>query len=144
VDAGSLDGPSTPFAAVRAAAARLLLLCLLLRSSWLTVEAGRQIGPAGVLHRRGGRAAVAAVAGVAGRGPLQNSRSRRSRHLGASPLGRLRKSDVTPASCDRLLLPVLVLAAEQIAASDVARPLFVGLHPEELVGVVQQALVVDP
>ena len=28
------------------------------------VEVGRQIGAAGVLHRRGGRAAVAAVAGV--------------------------------------------------------------------------------
>jgi hypothetical protein len=45
--------------------ARLLLLCLLLRSSWLTVEGGRQIGAAGVLHGRGGRAAVAVSVGVA-------------------------------------------------------------------------------
>jgi hypothetical protein len=51
--------------AVRAAPARLLLLCLLLRSSLLTVEGGRQIGAAGVLHRRGGRAAVAVSVGVA-------------------------------------------------------------------------------
>jgi hypothetical protein len=34
---------------------RLLLLCLLLRSSWLTVEGGREIGAAGVLRRQGGR-----------------------------------------------------------------------------------------
>ncbi len=45
----------TPHAAVRAVSARLLLLCLLFRSSWLTVEGGRQVGAAGVLHRRGGR-----------------------------------------------------------------------------------------
>ena len=51
--------------------ARLLLLCLLLRSSWLTVEGGRQVGAAGVLHRRGGRAAVAVSVGVAGGVPLQ-------------------------------------------------------------------------
>jgi hypothetical protein len=38
---------------------RLLLLCLLLRSSWLMVEGGRQIGAAGLLYRRGGGAAVA-------------------------------------------------------------------------------------
>jgi nitrogen-specific signal transduction histidine kinase len=37
---------------------RLLLLCLLLRGSWLTVE-GRRHGAAGVLHRRGRRAALA-------------------------------------------------------------------------------------
>ena len=48
------DGCITPDAAVRAVPARLLLLCLLLRSSWLTVEGGRQIGAAGVLYRRGG------------------------------------------------------------------------------------------
>ena len=35
--------------------ARLLLLCLLFRSSWLTVEDGRQVGAARLLHRRGGR-----------------------------------------------------------------------------------------
>ena len=45
--------------------ARLLLVCLLFRSSWLTVEGGSQIGAAGVLHRRGGRAAVAVSVGVA-------------------------------------------------------------------------------
>jgi hypothetical protein len=39
--------------------ARLLLLCLLFRSSWLTVGGDRHVGAAGVLHRRGGRAAVA-------------------------------------------------------------------------------------
>ena len=43
----------------------LLLLCLLLRSSWLTVEGGRQIGAAGLLHRRGGRAALAVSVSVA-------------------------------------------------------------------------------
>jgi hypothetical protein len=58
-------GRSCPKAAVRAVPARLLLLCLLLRSSWLTVEGGRQIGAAGVLHRRGGRAAVAVSVGMA-------------------------------------------------------------------------------
>jgi hypothetical protein len=61
----AVDYCLTPDAAARAVPARLLPLCLLLRSSWLTVEGGRQIGAAGVLHRRGGRAAVAAVAGVA-------------------------------------------------------------------------------
>ena len=57
---------STPDAAARPVPARLLLLCLLLRSSWLTVEGGRQIGAAGVLHSRGGRAALAVSVGVAG------------------------------------------------------------------------------
>jgi hypothetical protein len=51
----------TPGAAVRAVPPRLLLLCLLLRSSWLTVEGGRQTRAAGVLHRRGGRAAFGRV-----------------------------------------------------------------------------------
>jgi hypothetical protein len=40
--------------------------CACFRSSWLTVEGGRQVGAAGVLHRRGGRAAVAVRVGVAG------------------------------------------------------------------------------
>ena len=44
--------------------ARLLLLCLLLRSSWLTLEGGREVSAAGVL-RRGGRAAVVVSVGVA-------------------------------------------------------------------------------
>jgi hypothetical protein len=69
---------STPDAAARAVPARLLLLCLLLRSSWLTVERGRQIGAAGV-HRRGGRAAVAAVAAVAVGVPLQQRQGSRLR-----------------------------------------------------------------
>ena len=42
----------TPDAAVRALPPRLLLLCLLLRSSWLTT--GGQVGAAGLLYRRGG------------------------------------------------------------------------------------------
>jgi hypothetical protein len=55
-----------PKAAVRAVPARLLLLCLLFRSSWLTVEGDRHVSAAGVLHRRGGRAAVAVSVGVTG------------------------------------------------------------------------------
>jgi hypothetical protein len=55
-----------PKAAVRAMPARLLLLCLLLRSSWPTVEGDRHVGAATVLHRRGGRAAVAVSVDVAG------------------------------------------------------------------------------
>ena len=53
---------------------RLLLLCLLLRSSWPTVEGERHVGAAGVLHRQGGRAAVAVSVGVAGGVPLEQSR----------------------------------------------------------------------
>jgi hypothetical protein len=53
-------------------------LCLLLRSSWLTVEGGREIGAAGVLHRRGGRAALAMSVGVAGGVPEHSSRAARS------------------------------------------------------------------
>ena len=45
--------------------ARLLLLCVLFRSSWLAAEGGRQVGAATVLHRRGGRAGVAVSVGVA-------------------------------------------------------------------------------
>jgi len=47
--------------------ARLLLL---FRSSWLTVEGDCHVGAAGVLHRRGGRAAVAVSVGVAGGVPI--------------------------------------------------------------------------
>jgi hypothetical protein len=64
----------TPDAAVRVVPARLLLLCLLLRSSWLTVEGGRQIGAAGVLDRRGGRAALAVSVNVAVGVPMQSCR----------------------------------------------------------------------
>jgi hypothetical protein len=65
----------TPDAAVRAVPSRLLLLCLLLRSSWLTVEGGRQIGAAGLLHRRGGRAALAVSVSVAVGVPKQHGES---------------------------------------------------------------------
>jgi hypothetical protein len=40
-------------------------MCLLLRSSRLTVEGGRQVGAARLLHRRGGRAAAAASVSMA-------------------------------------------------------------------------------
>jgi hypothetical protein len=66
-----LRGSFCPEAAVRAVPARLPLLCLLLRSSWLTVEGDRHVGAAGVLHRRGGRAVVAVRVGVAGGVPTQ-------------------------------------------------------------------------
>jgi hypothetical protein len=49
---------------------------LLRRSSWLTVEGRGQIGAAGVLHRRSGRAAVAVRVDVAGGGPMQACRPR--------------------------------------------------------------------
>jgi hypothetical protein len=54
---GAADYSSTPDAAVRAVPARVLLSCLLFRSSWLTAEDDRHFGAARVLHRRGGRAA---------------------------------------------------------------------------------------
>jgi hypothetical protein len=59
--------------------ARLLLLCLLPRSSSVTVEDGRHVGAAGVLHRRGGRAAATLRVGVAGGVPDQERRERRRR-----------------------------------------------------------------
>ena len=52
-----------PKSAVRAVPSRLLLLCLRLGSSWLTVEGGSH-GAAGVPHRRGGRAALAGSVNV--------------------------------------------------------------------------------
>jgi hypothetical protein len=67
-----------PKAAVRAMPARLLLLCLLFRSSWLTVEGDRHVGAAGVLHRRDGRAAVAVRVGVADGVPNQERSSARA------------------------------------------------------------------
>ncbi len=60
--------------------ARLLLLCLLLRSSWLTAEGNRHVGAAEVLHGRGGRAAVAVSVGVAG-GVPERQRARRRDEL---------------------------------------------------------------
>jgi hypothetical protein len=50
-----------------------LLMCLLLRSSWLTLG-GRHVGAAGVLQRRGGRAAVAVSVGVADGVPSRQPR----------------------------------------------------------------------
>ena len=44
-------------------------LVLAIQSSWLTVKGGRRSGAAGVLHRRGGRAVAAGLAGVARRVP---------------------------------------------------------------------------
>jgi hypothetical protein len=66
-------GRLCPDAAVRAMPARLLL-CLLLRSSWLTLEGGREVSAAGVLLRRGGRAAVAVSVGVAVGVPFRQRR----------------------------------------------------------------------
>jgi hypothetical protein len=74
----TVRGQFCPEAAVRAVPARLLLSCLLLRSSWLTVEGDRHFGAAGVLRRRGGRAAVAVRVGVAGRVPERKGYSARS------------------------------------------------------------------
>ena len=54
-----------PIAVLRAMPAKLPLLCLLLRSSWLAVEGDRRVGAVGGPHRRGGRAAVAVRVGVA-------------------------------------------------------------------------------
>ena len=48
-------------------------MCLLLRSSWLTVEGGRH-GAAGVPHRRGGRAALAGSVSVGWWRSTRNSR----------------------------------------------------------------------
>ena len=62
-----------PKSAVRAVPPRLLLLCLLLRSSWLTVEGGRH-GAAGVPHRRGGRAPLAGSVSVGWWRSTRNSR----------------------------------------------------------------------
>ena len=64
---------STPDGAVRRCPPRLLFLCLLFGSSWLTVEGGRQIGAAAAASP--GRAAVAVRVGVAVGVPLQNSRA---------------------------------------------------------------------
>jgi hypothetical protein len=65
--------PDCPNSAVRAVPPRLLLLCLLLRSSWLTVERGRH-GAGGVVHRRGGGAALAVSVSVGWRRSNSNSR----------------------------------------------------------------------
>ena len=74
--------------------ARLLLLCLLLRSSWLTVEGGRHSGAATVLHRRGGRAAVAVSAGMAGGVPKP---AQRHSPLPTSPIRSKQQVDPEPA-----------------------------------------------
>ena len=74
-----------------AGAPRLLLSCLLSRSSWLTVECDRQVGAAGVLDRRGGRAAVAVSVGMAVGVPIAELVGPSVTPLEASPSGRLRK-----------------------------------------------------
>jgi hypothetical protein len=74
---GGARGPGCPKAAIPAVPARLLLLCLVLRSSWLTVEGGRHVGAAGGLHRQGGWAAVAVSVGVAGGVPTERCRDAR-------------------------------------------------------------------
>jgi hypothetical protein len=63
---------------------------LLLRSSWLTLEGGREVSAAGVLLRRGGRAAVAVSVGVAVGVPEQQRRQyeRRRRRLLVAALSR--------------------------------------------------------
>ena len=63
------SSPATP----SAVPARLLLLCVLLRGSWLTVQGDRHVGADGAPHRRGGRAAVAVSVGVAGGVPFGKS-----------------------------------------------------------------------
>jgi hypothetical protein len=69
--------------------ARLLLLCLLLRSSWLTLEGERHVGAARVLHRRGGPAvegvSVGVAVGVLKREPFGSSSDRRDCSL--EPVG---------------------------------------------------------
>ena len=76
--AGALVAEFVPKSAVPPVPARLLLLCLLFRSSWRRVEGDRHVGAAGVLHRRGGRAALAARVGVAPGVPKRLSRASRS------------------------------------------------------------------
>ena len=93
-------GSLCPKAAVRAMPARLLLLCLLFRSSWLTVEGDRHVGAAGVLHRRGGRAAVAVSVGVAGGVPYEQSRRLR---LAASRLPQVAQRSSTWSAVRALL-----------------------------------------
>ena len=79
--------------------ARLPLLCLLLRSSWLTLEGERHVGAARVLHRWGGRAVEGVSVGVAVGVPIAELASRRSRHLGAAPLGRTQQSGAATDDC---------------------------------------------
>ncbi len=83
-----LSGGSSP-----SGAERLLLLCLLLRSSWLTVEGDRHGGADRVLHRQGGRAVVAVSVGMPGCVPNEQSR-----RLGS---GQQRLLDL--ARCSRLI-----------------------------------------
>jgi hypothetical protein len=86
--------------------ARLLLLCLLFRSSWLTVEGDRQVGASRLLHRRGGRAAAAVSVRVAVGVPKQLSQD------GGQP-SRLFRSGGERQSIayrDALLLPAVAQA----------------------------------
>ena len=67
-----------PKSAVPPVPARLLLLCLLFRSSRRRVDGDRHVGAAGVLQRRGGRAALAVRVGVAPSVPKRLSLASRS------------------------------------------------------------------
>ena len=100
-----------PEAALRAVPGRLLLLCLLRRTSWLTVDGDRNVDAAGVLHRRGGRAAVAGSVDVAGcvrkqrRWRVRRARSRRLRVAQLSNVGLAQRdccsfATETQVSCD--------------------------------------------
>jgi hypothetical protein len=75
---GALVAEFVPKSAVPPVPARLLLLCLLFRSSWRRVEGDRHVGAAGVLRRPGGRAVLAARVGVAPGVPKRLSRASRS------------------------------------------------------------------
>jgi hypothetical protein len=121
-----------PEAAVRAVPGRLLLLCLLLRSSWLTAEGGREIGAAGVLHRRGGRAAVAVSVGVAGGVPEHSSRAARSdcpRLLAGTRSGRL--PTVGRMAQSRLLGHAGLLAASRQRGHAVGADLVAAFRAEQ-------------
>ena len=88
-------GSGCPKSAVRAVPSRLLLLCLLFRSSWLAAEGGRQVGAARVLHRRGGGSALAVSVGVAVGVPKEQRPRARST---CSRLVRLARSGSEPES----------------------------------------------
>ena len=98
-------------------AVRLLLLCLLFRSSWLTVEGDRRLGAAGVLHRRGVRVVVAVRVGVAGGVPLGKSPGRPGAPARLLRLARSRSGDwFWPFGLLQLVSKELVVAADELGA----------------------------
>jgi hypothetical protein len=113
-------GCFTPDAAVRAMPARVLLSCLLVRSSWLTVEGDRHFGAAGVLHRRGGRAAVAVRVGVAHSVATQQSRRLKSCH--STLLGLARSGSTTQDCSCGLTGQALVVGCYAIPPISTAAP----------------------